>query len=242
MKTKPFYLILFPILALFVAMSFPLQIHFIYDIPLDDPKKIISMLTPLNVITMITLCCVALLTSFLHKLVYRLIPFLLVILFANNAIVGLYGTDFTLVQVFLSFILFSISLKPFYQSEIKAVIDNPNLRWWKTPKRYAVEKSVFINGNDTQIDTEALNFSKTGLYARVEDEDKLSKLAIDDIIEIKVGPQEIPLQARIVRIVQDETQFPNGVGLEFIKDKVHKESFVPWLRKTVKNQKETLSK
>lgn len=242
MKSKPLYLIVFPILSIMIALSFPLQIHMIYKIPLSDSMKIFSMLTPLNIVTMLTLVFAAALTAFLNKVVYKIIPFLLVILFVNNAVVGLYGTDFTLVQVCLSFLLFAISLKPFYKSEIKAVMDNPNLRWWKTPKRYAIEKSVFINSNETQIDTEALNFSRTGLYAKVENDEQLNQLVIDDIIELKIGPEQIPLQARVVRIVQDETAFPNGVGLEFVKDETHKKDFIPWLKKLVKSQEETLSK
>jgi hypothetical protein len=241
MKNKPLYLILFPILSLIVAMSFPLQIHLIYKIPLSDPLKILSMLTPLNLISMAGLILAGAITLFLNKVIYKVVPILLAVVFINNAIVGLYGTDYTLVQVGLSFLLFAFSLKPFYSDDIKAVIMNPKMRWWKTPKRYPMEKSVFINSKDTEIDSEALNFSKTGLYAKIENDKELEKLIIDEIIELKIGIEEIPVQARVVRIVQDTTAFPNGVGLEFIRNENHKNGFIPWFKKQVKTQEETLS-
>ena len=242
MKNKPLYLIIFPLLSIIIAASFPMQIYIMYKIPLSDPARIFSMLTPLNIFTMSSLCLAASLTTIMHKSIYKIIPILLVILFINNAVVGLYGTDFTLVQVGLSFVLFSISLRPFYNPEVKAVINNPNLRWWKTPKRYSMKKSVFIDSQNTEIDTEALNFSKSGLYAKVESDVELNKLIIDEVIQLNIGPNQIPLKARVVRIVQDETEFPNGVGLEFIKDSEHKNSFLPWFRELVKDQDNTLSK
>jgi len=192
------------------------------------------MLTPVNLLTMTILFLAGFLTLFMHKHIYKIIPALLLILFANNAIVGLYGTDFTLIQVCLSFLLFALSLKPFYQQDIRAVIMNPKLRWWKTPKRYPMGKSVGLESSKERIDTEALNFSTSGLYAKVECDDQLNSLILNQVIDLDVGENKIKLQAKVVRIVQDTSEFPNGVGLEFIKDDVHKNDFLPWLKNEVK--------
>lgn len=239
MKNKPLYLIVYPILSCLIAASFPLQIHYLYKIPLSDMNKIFSMLTPLNILTMLTLTISAVLVMTLHKSIYKIIPALLTILFINNAVVGLYGTDFTLIQVALSFVLFSVSLKPFYNQNVKSVIMNPKLRWWKTPKRYNIEKSVLIEPNRLNIDSEALNFSKTGVYVKIESDTELDQFIVEDILNLVVGSEEIPLQAKVVRIVRDNTGFPNGVGLEFIKDENHKNEFIPWFKEQVKSKTQT---
>lgn len=241
MKNKPLYLTIFPILSMAIAVSFPLQIHFIYNIPLNDPVKIFSMLTPLNLSSMIILAVAAFLGAFMNRLIYKIIPILLAVVFLNNAIVGLYGQDFTLIQVAASFLLFAISLRPFYQAEIKSVIMNPKLRWWKTPKRYQIEKSILLNSKNSKINTEALNFSSSGIYIKIEHAEQLKSLIVDELVELKLGAEKIPLKARVVRIVEDETQFPNGVGLEFIKDEVHKSQFMPWLRQQIQKRQEALS-
>jgi hypothetical protein len=217
-------------------MSFPIQISVLYNIPLSDYNKIISMLTPVNIVSISILFVAAGLTFVLNKHIYKIIPPLLVILFANNAIVGLYGTDFTLIQVCLSFLLFALSLKPFYNQEIKAVIMNPKLRWWKTPKRhYTVNKAVDFSTADEHIKTEALNFSTSGLYAKVEDENQLNSIKLNTILDLDVGAEKMKLQAKVVRIIQDTSSFPNGIGLDFIKDEVHKNDFIPWLKNEIKN-------
>lgn len=236
MRNKPLYLVLFPLLSFAIVLSFPLQIVQLYSIPINDISKILSMLTPLNLISMGTLSIAAVLTLTMNKIIYTIIPPLLILLFINNAIVGLYGTDFTLIQVCLSFVLFALSLKPFYKQDIKAVIMDPKLRWWTTPKRYPLEREVGLYSTEKVINTEALNFSTSGLYARIENEKELNTLLLNQVIELDISESKIKLQAKIVRIVKDESEFPNGVGLEFIKNKNHKDIFLPWLKNEIKHQ------
>ena len=66
MLNKPIYLILFPILALGIALSFPVQIMYLYKIPVYDLVKVFSMLTPLNIFTMISLIAASILTMKMH--------------------------------------------------------------------------------------------------------------------------------------------------------------------------------
>ena len=234
MRNKPLYLILFPYLALVIAASFPLQIHMIYDIPLTSIKRVFSMLTPLNLLTMSVMVLTAVLTFRMSKLVYKIIPPLLLITFANNAIVGLYGTDYTLFQVALSFILLGLSLKPFYSKEIRAVITEPKLRWWLTPTRYKIEKPLKLHSELLDISSETFNISKTGLFAKVNEAHYLEQLDIDQIVNLELlQDKPITLKARVVRKSQGDEKLPTGLGLEFIKDDFHKKDFIPWLRQTV---------
>lgn len=231
MKTKPLYLLLFPLMAFALALSFPVQIHVLYKIPISDFSKIFSMLTPLNLLTMSCLALAGVLTITMSKWVYKVIPALLFILFTNNAIVGLYGTDYTMAQVAFSFILFSVSLKPFYKAEIKAVILNPRFRWWNTPTRFEMKKSLQIKSDLFNIYSETLNVSSTGMFAKVEEKELLSSVHLDDIIEVKImDDDQISINAKVVRINSGHEHQPDGFGLQFIQNENHKNHFLPWFK------------
>lgn len=234
MKNKPLYLKLFPLLAFGIAISFPLQIYFLYDIPLQNVKSIFSMLTPLNIISMIAFFTISLLTLTLSKQIYKVIPALLFLLFANNAIVGLYGTDYSLIQVGLSFIAFGISLKPFYNREIRAIILNPQLRWWNTPARYEVMKPLQLHSDTFEMNSKTLNISTTGVFAEVKDLEKIENFQLNQVIDVKmIGSNAFKLKAKIVRKTLGDENMPSGFGLEFVRDRTHKKEYIPWLKKAV---------
>ena len=234
MKSKPYYLILFPFLAFTIALSFPLQIYMIYDIPLSQPMRLLAMLTPLNLLTMGAMTLTGILTIFMNKHVYKIIPILLLVTLANNAIVGFYGSDYTLFQVALSFVLFGISLKPFYSQEIKAVINEPKLRWWLTPTRYQVTRPIIINTPELQIASETFNMSKTGVFAKVSDQYQLDELNLDEVLDLQILiDSPITLKARVVRKSNGQADQPKGIGLEIIRDHFHKREYLPWLKQAV---------
>lgn len=234
MRNKPLYLKLFPLLAFLIAISFPLQIYFLYSIPLSEPMKILAMLTPLNLISMTALFIISILTFVLSRQIYKVIPLLLFILFANNAIVGLYGTDYSLLQVGLSFILFGLSLKPFYNREIRAIILNPQLRWWKTPARYNIIQPIHLHAGITDINTMTSNVSTTGIFAEINDVAKLNEFELNQIIDIELlGKNKLNLKAVVVRKSYGEGSTPTGFGLEFVRNQEHSKQYIPWLKKMV---------
>lgn len=234
MKNKPFYLVLFPYLAFAIAIRFTLQIFLIYDIPLSEFERTLAMLTPLNLLTMAIMFVTGLLTMMMNRHVYKLIPALLLITLANNAVVGLYGSDYTLFQVALSFVLFGLSLKPFYSKEIKAVINEPRLRWWLTPTRYNMQKPIKIHSDRLQITSETLNMSKTGVFAKVTEDYQLDEIELDEILDLQILlDSPITLKARVVRKCLGTQNQPDGVGLEIIKDQYHKREYLPWLKQAV---------
>lgn len=234
MRSKPLYLKIFPLLAFGIALSFPIQIYYLYGIPMTNVTKLISMLTPLNLVTMVALMVTSVLTMTMSKAIYKFIPFLLALIFANNAIVGLYGTDYTLIQVGLSFVLFSLSLKPFYSKDIKAVIMNPKLRWWESAKRYSVVKPLQLNTEMLQVNSVTTNISESGMFAEVNEQAMLNKFELDQIIDVKIiGKKKFTIKAKIIRKSQGDDKQPSGFGLEFIKDQTHKKDYIPWMKDAV---------
>lgn len=230
MRTKPLYLSVFPILSFLIALSFPMQIYYLYGIEPHNIIKVLNMLTPLNLLSMALLMVAALLSVTLNRNIYRVLPALILVVFLNNAIVGVYGTDYTLIQVAASFILFAFSIKPFYESDIREVIFQPKLRWWDTPKRFDVKKPLKIQTSSFELNTVSENVSKSGLFARFTHLSDLTKLEVSQIIELSIlGLNEYKLKARVVRISSGEFNQPVGVGLEIIKDQNYKGEYLPWV-------------
>jgi hypothetical protein len=216
-----------------IALSFPVQIYFLYKIDLSNIEKIFTMLTPINLLSMSVLTLSSILTLFMAKSIYKIVPVLLALLFINNAIVGLYGSDFTLIQVGLGFVLMAFSLKPFYSEKVRSVIMNPKLRWWETPKRFSLRKSLAIRINGFEIFSEATNFSKTGIFTQVKEESALELMKLDDVVDINIiGNSEVKIQAKIVRKSNHDTENP-GLGLEIIKGQEHTEKYLPWFKQMV---------
>lgn len=232
MKNKPLFLKLFPLFSFAIALSFPLQIRFLYGIPLTDVESIFSMLTPMNIISMTVLITTGILTASMSHNVYKTVPVLLVALFLNNAIVGLYGSDYTMIQVGLSFVLFAFSLKPFYAQEIKAVIENPKLRWWETPKRYKVKMDLKISNGSLHLLTETDNISSTGIFTAVEDKDLLDSFNLNDVLEVNLGDKAV--KAKVVRINERASDYmPLGYGLQILQDESHKDVYLPWFKENI---------
>lgn len=232
MRNKPLYLKLFPIFSFGIALSFPIQISILYGIELSNISKIISMLTPLNILSMMILIIAGSMTMSLSRKIYKTIPLLIFVLFVNNLMVGLYGTDYNLIQVGLSFLLLGLSLKPFYSHQIMNVIYNPKLRWWKTAQRYHVRKPMLLSVGDLEIHTEATNLSKTGLFTKIDNDKDFDLLQVDQIVKLNVqGDKDISINARIVRKAEEENL--SGFGLEIIKNKDHSDKYLPWLKSLV---------
>lgn len=225
MKNKPLFLKIFPIGALLVAISFPLQIAYLYELNSDNMTTILSMLTPLNLLSILILSISAILVHKMHKSTYIIIPIMFAVLYINNLVVYLYGMDFSTSQILISFVLIAISLQPFYNETIKQVMNDPKQRWWLTPKRYNVRKPLIINSEGFELFSETANISKTGLYATITEHDQLDFFKVDQIIEVSpILDRDMSFKAKVIRIDDQK----DGLGLQVMDLK--KSPFKFWFK------------
>ena len=231
MRNKPVFFSLFPIIALLLAIGFPVQIYILYSIPMSDLPKIFSMLTPLNLITMFFFVTAACFTANLNKHIYKVIPILLITVLVNDYIVAAFGHDYSYKQVFISFFALGLLILPFYKKQNKEVLLNPSLQWWATPKRYDLSKQIEIKGENYKIFGESLNISSSGIFTLINEPEIIETLGVDEIVNLKIM-DEIPInvKAKIVRKSNGENQ-PLGCGLQFIQNNDLKLRFNPWFKK-----------
>lgn len=218
-----------PLVLLITVISFPMQIHFLYKIPMSDLNKIMSMLTPLNFLCMLMMMISAMLITSLNKGIYYLTPLLVCLVITNNIYVGMYGQDFSMDQVLISSLIFIMLHLPLYNSQLKSVILQPRLRWWQTPKRYQIEKKLSLVKNQSEVFLDSINISESGLLTKCLDNS--IDLNIDDIIKIKIlVDKEFTISARVVRETNIDEK--RGFGLEIVKNENYKTHYLPWFKNT----------
>lgn len=233
MRNKPLYLKLFPIGTFLIAMSFPIQIALLYSLDHTQFIKILSMLTPLNLLSMSLFLTCSVMSLLMSKHIYKITPVLIIVILINNTIVGVYGNDYSLIQVSLSFILTCFTLVPLYAKDVVAVIKEPKLRWWLTPKRYNVRKAHLIRFKDVEIFSEILNLSKTGIFTKIKEPSMIELLRTGDLVELNISDTtDFAIKAKVVRIAKTDSNH-NGLGLEIIKDKDHSEHYIPWFKQFI---------
>ena len=228
MRVKPFYLHILPLILLGIIVSFPLQIHLLYQIPLSDMTRILSMLTPINFLCMFCLMISAMLIASLNRFIYIMAPTLIALVTVNNLIVAYYGQDFSIEQVIFSAALFTSIHLPLYKKEFRQLILTPELRWWLTPKRFEIKKEISVLAGSGEHNMNTVNVSQTGLLTVMEDD---IPYKIDDIIKIKIDAiAPITLDARVVRKTNINDQV--GMGLELVQNENFSSKYLPWFKET----------
>lgn len=230
MKTKPLFLILLPILLFGLALSFPIQIIALYDLSFFDFEKVMSMLTPLNHLTILLLISTAFACQIMSKSIYRILPILTGVVLLNNYIVGTYGSDYSTFQAVLGVGLFAASVLPLYSGSIKSVITDHSKRWWIPAKRVVLRNPIKIVSTKNGIYTNTLDMSASGVFIEITDQAALAKIALNQVIVFKIlGIKEV-LQGKIVRKNTNSDNKGAGVAMQLIKDNTYQDTYLPWFK------------
>jgi hypothetical protein len=142
MISKPKYLNFLAGAILFSALSLPLQLMLIYGNPPTEIAAIAAKLSPLNWLLLFSCPIVAGMVYRASRWMVATVPLLAALVVYNNWFVSQVSTEYpvwiTQAASFLScFFLFSV-----FSEEIRRLILKPELRWWLTPKRKAVEVTL----------------------------------------------------------------------------------------------------
>lgn len=185
-----------------IAISFPLQIKFEYDYAWSDLAYTLDHLTYMNFAVMF-LCLWVAYDSFVVSPRLKVSSLVLINLtIINNAFVGYVAINYspweTAVASFFFILPFLYLLKP----NIKALLTNTQLQWWKTPTRFNLNWAVKIDGLDS-VGT-SLNVSRSGILVKVN-VDEWNKTRDKFIthsevpLTIRAGNQNITPKATFVR-------------------------------------------
>lgn len=217
MPTKPKFILLMSALFLALAISFPVQIMFMFGYMPWDIIPIVTKLTPLNYLLIAVFSYTAYLTYKTNKLVFVMLPFLNFFVFINNFIVAEYGQIYTHAQTLVASTAFLLLTLSFYQKDIYNVYNDLKYRWWLTSPRFQKKIPIIINYLDETYNCTTFDISKTGMFIKTDDLYRVFKIENNKNIDLvfKIGKQDIKLTAKVVRKSIAKGNYPAGVGVHF---------------------------
>ncbi len=214
MRSRPKPLI-YLMLALFaVAISFPLQIMWLYGHPWAEISAVWPKLTWLNWVVMggsvLTGVMLYRAVPGAQRMMYALIGAVAV----NNFFVGYYATDFSPWTAGFATLAFGALSLPLRNSEVRELLNHPERRWWRASSRKRLNVPIFLGGSrKTILRSETFDISESGAFIPVE-----APLKIEERVSICLTLntfQQIRCDGKVVRITEACGCYPAGFGIEF---------------------------
>jgi hypothetical protein len=201
-RKKPLYFSFLSLLLIVVAISFPLQIIYEYDIALSDFALALELLTFMNIAVMF-MCLWVAYDSFVvsPRLKYSSVV-LIAVTILNNAFVGYVAINYSMWETVLASSLFVLPFGYLLTPTMRPLIKDTRLHWWKNSPRYQYNWAVKIDGLDSLATS--LNVSKSGILVKVDAEAWAKKITQVDSyshfpIIIEAGNKTISKQGRLIR-------------------------------------------
>ena len=230
MKYRPPGLVLYSAICIGIALSFPVQIYFLFDLAITDILSIFSKITITNWAVMLGMVALAHAAYHGDEAFNWLAPLSMLMVAANNYWVGSVGETYTANQSLMATGLFGLfAYSPYLLPKARKALMDPKLRWWRADKRISKEMPVTIVLEDNTIINEVLTFdvSRSGIFLQS---------ALTDFYGLKNGdrisvrwdsPDEQPFErdAEVVRLAEPSGHYPRGVGIRF-DYRAPKDSFV----------------
>lgn len=249
MPTRPKSLIALSISLCLVAVSLPLQIHFLFGYGLHEWSEIVARLTPLNQTLFFLLLATALALYEGASLALVLVPCLILLVIWNNMIVGSYEINYSSLQTFWASTAFIALNGLILRKDALKVLLNPSLRWWKIPVRKLVSLPLeVLRLNGERFAAKTYNLSVSGMFVpalatSINSENSLSThfLPSDSevvLVSFRVGETPVECQAQVVRRSEAKGIYPAGVGIRFVNlDKKAQRRLKQYLRKVPRYEK-----
>lgn len=220
MPTKPKFINIMSFIFIALALSFPVQIMFMFKLPPWHIGILASKLTPLNYLLMGLFLYTAYLTYKTNKLVFIILPIVNFFVFLNNFIVAEYGQVFTHTQTVVASTAFLLLTLSFYQKDIYQVYSDLKFRWWLTSPRFKRQIPITIHYQGEKFQTSTFDISKTGMFIKTDDLYRIFKIENNKEIELsfKINNRTMKLTATVVRKSIAKGQYPAGIGVHFSQE------------------------
>ena len=233
MKNRPKLLTWQCFFLLFIALSFPLQIMFLFGLAPWEFKAVAIKIAPLNWIVM----GFALLSSVFawraSRLLLFTIPLVAAAVLYNNWIVAVAALNFVPELAWGSAATGAILLcLPLLRQNIRNLLTTPSRRWWLTPTRHPVHVPVRLKLHLAQGSHEFLamtyDLSEGGAFIPLEMMAPTIETGARDLPPtIGIGTQcyvSLPLRGlsrvtcrgEVVRYAGKQGQYPVGIGIRFL--------------------------
>jgi PilZ domain len=217
MKKRPLALLLFSLIMISSALSFPFQICIVEDISFLNFSEWLNRITLLNWLSMASLVSVAGLAYYASTHLLIAIPINSIILTVNNFWVGYVGLNFSLAQTSIASAGLFLTTCLLLEKKTFAVLRNQKLRWWRTAERKKVHLPVSLHPwvGETIMAT-TFDVSESGAF--IATTPSAAKLNVGDKMQLRLslaGHLDIRCTARLVRKADAAGAYPQGMGVIF---------------------------
>lgn len=221
MRSRPWVLFAMALSYSVIAISFPLQVFFLYEHTWNETPEALSKLTLVNWLVMASLVTGAIL---FYRGSTKMVPAAIMIsllVLGNNTLVGLFGDDYNLWQTVSASVMFGGMHLILLNPEVQRLIRQPELRWWRTAYRQKLTIPVVIRAkNYHQLDFDSFDISDSGIFLKVPTDilRNLKGLKLNEVIHLNMKfdtLNQIRCHARITRISEGGGIYPSGIGVEF---------------------------
>ncbi len=232
MKPKQFYLA--PLMMILIALSFPLQVMFLYGHPWTETQAIFAKMTSLNWLIAFAFILGAYFYYQASRGILFFAPVLLALVAFNNYIVGNFGADFSLQQTTIATLLSAGLFVPLALPSSQVILKDPKRRWWRASKRYSRKVGATLNPYvGDMVQGETFDVSKTGAFVCLDELDNLPKIGDTVRVSLNVSSmRKIRCEAVVVRIAEPQGRYPKGMGIRFTEmSKTNEKCFEKFLSK-----------
>jgi hypothetical protein len=214
---RPKLLLCVSALLMGVAISFPMQIMWLYGHTATEMSAVFNKLTFLNYFVMLGCLSCAILAWQASPSLRWSLPLLTMVVGFNNWIVGIWSTDFTLWATFAASLAFSsVNIPVWLSAEVRVLLRTPSLRWWLRADRWRCNVPVVIAAQQKPlIKAQAFDFSASGLFVPLARDTALN---VGERVKLQLNLPSAPAfhcEAQVVRRTKAHGQYPEGVGLAF---------------------------
>lgn len=223
MNRKP---LLFNILAiglLTIAVSFPLQIAWIYGHELFHADHLRAIWHKLPVNNLLTMAILMVTAWKIWHVQSGLVPWIAAscsVVAVNNFVVSAYASDWSQIQTTSATIIFAVAICAFVFTRAYELTMAPHLHWWRPALRHRVDAPVVLEFlGHHRFQAQLFDISTSGLFITGIHQQLVSSLApVNEEMAIKI-PYKNSFEAFRVKLVRKTDQrghYPGGWGLCFV--------------------------
>lgn len=228
LRPKQFYLV--SALMFLAALSFPVQVMWLYGHGFAETGSIFTKLTPLNWLVVSGLLVGSYLYFQASRGIVYFAPVFLATVFYNNYQVGIFAQDFSLVQTSFASLGAGLLFVPLLMPSSQVILKDPKRRWWRRCKRINKEVAATLNPFvGEMIQARTYDISETGAFLALEGGAQQHCPKVGDTVRLSFninGMKRIRCEAVVIRIAEPHGRYPRGIGLRFLDfEKMHQKSF-----------------
>lgn len=227
MKFRPITLTILSLVYWGIAISFPIQIMWLYDYTPSEIEGIFAKLTILNWAVMAAATLTGLWIAQASPMALKAVPIVVALVAVNNYIVGSYAIDYSFETSNLATIIFAFVNIPLYVGRLREVLTYPTRQWWRTATRQKIRLPILVGAsNHPQLLTETFDLSESGVFIPLTEKVKTRGQAFNPSEKLRLNfnlgaLSQINCEGVVVRRQAARGQYPAGFGIQFTKMPVH---------------------